>query len=88
MFHRIPRLPSLPSLPYFVDGGRSGCLAEDRPDSLAEAVLAEIKLWKTAKRDAGTIAQTWRERVTAEAVMKQTDDLLFQAVKSKQGEHS
>lgn len=68
--------PYLPSLPYFVDGGLSGRLSENNPEALAEAVLAELAAWKEGKRDAATIAEIWRERISSGAVVRQIDVLL------------
>jgi glycosyltransferase involved in cell wall biosynthesis len=72
-----PKSPYLPSLPYFTDGGRSGWLSENNPDALAEAVLAELEVWKTGERDAKLIAEIWRERIASEAVLQRIDKLLL-----------
>jgi glycosyltransferase involved in cell wall biosynthesis len=71
-----PESPYLPSLPYFTDGGLSGRLSENNPDALADAVLAELDTWKAGERDPAAIAQIWRERIAADAVILQIDTLL------------
>lgn len=71
-----PQSPYLPSLPYFIDGGLSGRLSENNPVALADAVLAELDAWKGGERDPAVIAQTWRERIAAGAVIQQIDKLL------------
>ncbi|NOU35153.1 MAG: glycosyltransferase [Kiritimatiellaceae bacterium] len=74
-----PKSPCLPSLPYFIDGNFSGRLAENNPDALADAVLAELDAWKFGERDAAAIAHIWRERISSGAVIRQIDVLLSTA---------
>lgn len=46
------------------DGGAAGTIAgSDTPESLADAVLHELQLWKTGRRDPSSISQAWTERV-------------------------
>lgn len=71
-----PQSPCLPSLPYFIDGCRSGQLSEDNPDALADAVLAELNVWKARERDPVQIAQIWRERIASDAVVREIDKLI------------
>jgi glycosyltransferase involved in cell wall biosynthesis len=75
-----PQSPLLTPLEYFVGEGRSGRLATaSSPDLLAEAVLLELDAWNRGERDAAAIAKYWRERLVAEAVVQQVDDLLVAA---------
>lgn len=71
-----PRAPHMPTFPYFLDEGRSGRLAKDNVDALAEAVLAELKAWRNGERNPAVIAQTWRDRIGAGAVVQKIDTLL------------
>jgi hypothetical protein len=72
-----PQSPSLTPLVYFAGDGRSGRLAaSSSPDLLAEAVLLELEAWSRGERDAAAIAKHWRERLVAQAVVQQVDDLL------------
>jgi glycosyltransferase involved in cell wall biosynthesis len=72
-----PQSPYLPSQPYFTDGGQSGRLADENPDALAAAVLAELEAWKIGARDAAKIAAVWRERIGAGTVIRQIDKLIL-----------
>ncbi len=48
------------------DEGAAGTIArEDTPESLAEAALCELRLWKTGRRDPVSISRAWTERVHA-----------------------
>lgn len=71
-----PRAPALPSLAFFIYGGLSGRLSENNADALAEAVIAELEVWKSGERDAWLIARSWQVRISAEAVVQQIDKLL------------
>lgn len=46
------------------DDGAAGTIAKrDTPESLADAVLHELRLWKTGRRDPSFISRAWTERV-------------------------
>lgn len=48
------------------DEGAAGTIAtSDTPESLADAVLHELQLWKTGRRNPMSISRTWSERVHA-----------------------
>jgi glycosyltransferase involved in cell wall biosynthesis len=72
------RSPRLPSLQYFADGGRSGRMCE-KEDGLADALAAELADWAAGRRDGRRIADEWRDRVAAPAVLRRIEELLLAA---------
>ena len=66
----------IPSMHWFT-AEQSGTLAADRSDArLAEALGEELLAWRSGKRDALRISETWRNRFTARAVAAETLRLL------------
>lgn len=71
-----PRRIQMPSFLYFADEGRSGRLADDHVEALAEAVLMELASWRNGEREPAVISQRWRIRVGADAVVRRIDALI------------
>lgn len=71
-----PRSSHMPAFSYFSGDGRSGRVVENNVLHLADAVLAELDAWRNGERDAELIAQLWRDRVRADAVVSRIDSLL------------
>lgn len=63
-----PPRSGLLSLQWYAteDAGAAGTVAaKDTPESLADAVRNELRLWKTGRRNPVAISQTWSERTHA-----------------------
>jgi glycosyltransferase involved in cell wall biosynthesis len=59
----------MPNLAGMIDDGRFGTLSGSRrPGDLAAALAEELAAWDAGRRDAGTIAATWRARLSPQAV--------------------
>ena len=65
----IPARPSL-SLPQWYTTKDSGTVTkEDTPESLADAVLAELREWQSGHRNPAAIAAAWQPFFHADKVM-------------------
>lgn len=59
---------SIPSLQSWIEGGTYGICAKAESQALAAALAREMRIWDDRGRDARAISQTWRARVSPEAV--------------------
>lgn len=66
----------IPSIPWFCGSDSGTVAATYTKNGLVDALSAESLEWNNAQRDARTIANVWRNRVSAEAVAKSLIDLL------------